>query len=297
MSKIGSPAYQVSEALKRVFTPGTSRHGGKASGQAGGRIYSFDTMRTYVRACTRFARWGKERYGVRNIRDLTPAMARAYLDELAGKERAGGYLGKVSSAIRKLSVALHGERWDLGPGWHSDRRPERAYSVEDAGRIVQDLREHARDPQLADVARLQVIGGLRRGEAVQLRGQDIDPDRGVLRLEKGTKGGKVREVSVATEHKDFLQRLKERAGNYSDGHVFQGRGGLAKRLERAVDEACKRLGIRDQGTHGFRGMFAQRRYAEYRGQGLSDHQARRRIAGELGHGRIEVTYSYVARGA
>lgn len=35
MSKNGGPAYQVSRALKRVFTPGTSRHEGKASGQAG----------------------------------------------------------------------------------------------------------------------------------------------------------------------------------------------------------------------------------------------------------------------
>ena len=294
---MGSVAYQVTQALKGIFIPGGSRHQDKARGLAGGRIYSFGTMRAYVETGTRFAKWARSRYGVRDIRKLTPSMAREYVDELATKERSGGYLGKVTAAIGKLSIALEGEKWDLGGGWHSDRRPERAYSDVDAGRIVQDLRERARDPQLGDVAELQQAAGLRRREAVQLRGQDIDPGRGVLRLEKGTKGGKVREVLVATEHKGFLQKLKECAGNHRDGHVFQGRGSLAKRLERAVDGACKRLGIRDQGTHGFRGTFAHRRYAAYRGQGLSDRQARRRLAGDLGHGRIEVTYSYVARGA
>ena len=296
MSKNGSVAYQVTEALKGVFTPGTSRHQGKASSQAGARIYSIGTMRAYVRACTRFARWGRERHGIRNIRNLTPKMARDYLDELAGKERAGGYLGKVKAAIGKLSEAVHGERWDLGPGWHSDKRPDRTYSEVDAGRIVQDLRERARDPQLGDVADLQRAAGLRRREAVQLRGKDIDPDRCVVSLERGTKGGRRREVRVDPEHRTLLQRLKARADRRPDGHVFAGRGGLAKRLERAVDEACRRLEIQDQGTHGFRGTWANLRYQRYRREGLSDRQARRRIAVELGHGRIEVTYSYVPRG-
>jgi integrase len=182
----------------------------------------------------------------------------------------------------------------LGPGWHSDRRPDRAYSDVDAGRIVQSLRERARDPQLGDVAELQRVAGLRRQEAVQLRGQDIDPDRCTLTLRRGTKGGKVRQVQVDTEHRGFLKGLKERADRRRDGHCFQGRGSLGKRLERAVDEACKRLGVQDQGTHGFRRTFAQRRYCEYCDLGLGDRQARRQLARDLGHGRIEVTYSYVA---
>ena len=296
MSKLGSPAYQVKNALNEVFVPGASRHEDKKRGLAQARIYSFGTIRAYVEDCTRFAKWARKEYGVRDIRDLTPEMARTYIDTLAANERSGGYLGRIKAAIAKLSVVLHDERWDLGTGWHSDQRPERSYSPDDAKRIVTDLREHARDPQVADVAELQRIGGLRRREAAQLRRQDIDPARCTLHLVRGTKGGRIREVRVDPAHRDYLKALKERATGRRDGHVFQGRGSLGRRTERAVDEACRRLGIDDQGTHGFRGTFAQERYAEYRSEGSTDKAARKRLTQDLGHGRIAVTYAYVGRG-
>ena len=213
---------------------------------------------------------------------------------LAAKNRSGGYLGRIKAAISKLSVALTGESWELGEVWHSQRHPERRYSPENARQIVTNLREHARDPQVAEVACLQVIGGLRHQEAVMLRGKDIDADRCVLHLERGTKSGRPRKVLVDKKCRGYLQALKKRAGLHSDGHVFQSRGRLGRRVERAVDEACKRLGIQDQGTHGFRGTFANVRYGEYRAAGLSEREARRMLAVDLGHGRVAVTYSYVA---
>lgn len=293
MSKLGSPAYQVTQVLNSVFTPGRSRHEDKQRGQAEGRIYGIGTIRAYVEQCTRFAKWARMEYGVRDIRELTPEMAREYIDRLAAKERAGGYLGQVKAAIGKFSIALHGQKWDLGGTWHSDPRPERAYTLEQARAIEADLRLHARDKQVADVVKLQRIAGLRREEAVRLRGHDIDLERCALRADKGTKGGRPREVQVDPQHLKDLETLKERAAQHSDGYVFQDRRGLGKRTERAVEEACKRLGIADQGTHGFRGLFAQQRYQEYRDAGMSDRQARLEVAHELGHGRISVTYSYI----
>ena len=295
LSKLGSPAYQVTSALNQVFAPGEPRHQDKKRGLAEARIYSFGTIRAYVEDCTRFAKWARERYGAKDIRALTPEMARTYIDGLAANERSGGYLGRIKSAIGKLSVVLHGERWDLGPGWHSDQHPERAYSPDDARRIVADLRGHARDPQVADVAELQRIGGLRRREAVQLRAGDIDPARCTLHLVRGTKGGRVREVRVDPKHGNYLKALKQRAERKGDGHIFRGRGSLGRRTERALDEACRRLGIDDHGTHGFRRTFAQERYREYRSEGSTDKEARKRLTQDLGHGRIAVTYSYVGR--
>jgi integrase len=114
-------------------------------------------------------------------------------------------------------------------------------------------------------------------------------------LVRGTKGGRIREVRIDPKHSKFLEALKERGKRNSDGHIFRGRGSLGQRTERAVDEACRRLGIDDQGTHGFRRTFAQERYREYRGEGSTDKEARRRLTHDLGHGRIAVTYSYVGR--
>lgn len=295
MSKLGSPAYQVTQALNSIFTPSQSRHEGKQRGQAEGHIYGIGTMRNYVEVCVRFARWARDVYGVRDIRELTPDMAGAYIDRLARNERSGGYLAKVKAAIGKLSIALHRQKWDLGGTWHSDRRPERVYSPQEAQVLVADMRAHARDPQVAGVARLQQIAGLRREEAVRLRGVDIDPERCVIRADKGTKGGRPREVRVDPQYRQELQEFKERAERHRDGHVFQGRGSLGQRTERAVEEACKRLGIEDRGTHGLRRTFARERYESYRQAGMDDRQARRELARDLGHNRLDVTYSYVPR--
>jgi integrase len=201
----------------------------------------------------------------------------------------------VQSAIGKLSVALHGQRWDLGAGWHSDRRPERAYTPDQARQIEADIRQNARDKQPAEVVKLQRITGLRCEEAARLRAQDIDPERRTIRVEKGTKGGRPRTVQLDLGHGDYLTLLKERARRHG-GHVFQGRGGLGKRTENAVTRACRRLGLQDYGTHGFRKTFAQGRYREYCTAGMSDREARQKLADDLGHGRRDVTYSYVPRG-
>ena len=295
MSKLGAPSYQVKVALSKLERFGHSKHKAKRQGTAESGIYSHSTRRDYQRDCSRFAAWAREQHGVRDIRNLTPAMAREYLDGLAAKGRSGNYLGRIKAAIGKLSIALHGKKWDLGSTWHGDRQPERAYTPQQAVRVEQNVRQHARDKQTADVVKLQRIAGLRRKEAVYLRGQDIDAERCVLRLSVGTKGGRIREVPVDAKHRDYLRSLKERAEKSKDGHVFRGRGGLANRTERAVSNACKRLGLTGYATHGFRKMFAQARYRAYRHQGLTDRQARVEVARLLGHGRIEVTYSYVAR--
>jgi integrase len=62
-----------------------------------------------------------------------------------------------------------------------------------------------------------------------------------------------------------------------------------------VRHACERLGIACYGTHGFRKTWAQEQYRQLRMQELDDREARCELAEGLGHGRPQVTYSYVAR--
>jgi integrase len=297
MSKRGSPAFQVTQALNKLFSPGESRHAGKARGQAKHRIFSISTMRTYTEDCTRFAKWARETYGVRDIRKITPDMARAYVDELAARERSGGYLGRVASAIKKLAYALHGEEWDLGRGYHSDRRADRAYAPGQPARIERDMRASARYKQTADVVKLQRIAGLRVDEAVHLRGDEIDVDGCKLHLVKDTKGGRPRTVAVDPKHREYLAGLKRRAESRGDGRVFHDRGGLARATDNALRAACKRLGIVCMGTHGFRRTWAREQLAAHKARGLDEHAARLALAHDLGHGRVAVTYSYVPRGA
>ncbi len=269
-------------------------------------------MKDYLADCCRFARWCKLAYGIRLINEITPRMADEYIKVYIDLDRSGGYLGRVSAAIRKLDVAMRKKRWrkrsapDLlppGGGWHSDRRPERAYTPDQAVRIVLFMHEHTRDKQTADVAYLQRVAGLRVSEAAMIRGQDVDisdPNFCAVRVVKATKGGRPRTVTVSTTHRAFLERLVERAGIHRDGHVFQGRGdrgrSLVRRTQAAVTYACEQLEIACYGTHGFRKCWAQELHRLLGGLGVDDHDARREVAEGLGHNRVNVTYAYIPRG-
>jgi integrase len=306
---MGSIVYQVQDTLQQIFVPGTSRDKLKAQGLASRRITGATTMEDYVEVGVRFVEYCRENYDIdRRIGNVTPAMAEAYVQGFCDNEYSGGYIGKLKAGIRKLDAGLKKRGWrdkdapDLlepGGGWHSDRRPERAYSPQQAKHIIADMRERANDPQTASVVELQRIAGLRISEAVMLRGEDIDVEACTVRAVKGTKGGRPRTVHVDEEYADVLTRLKRKAEEHRDGHVFRGRGhrgqSLAKRTRGSVRHACERLGIACYGTHGFRKTWAQEQYRQLRMQELDDREARCELAEGLGHGRPQVTYSYVAR--
>lgn len=104
----GRLRYLAQEALKRLFEPGGSCHRDKRLGIAGQKIRSIHTMRTHTRDVGRFVKWCHRRNGVRSLAEITPEMAREYIDELHDRELSGGYIGRVVATIRKLDVALHG---------------------------------------------------------------------------------------------------------------------------------------------------------------------------------------------
>lgn len=306
---MGSVVYQVKDTLQRIFTPGVSREELKLQGIADRRITSFSTMEGYLDINVRFAEHCEETYNIdRRIGNVTPEMAEEYIQGMRDRELSGGYIGKVKAAIRKLDMAMKERGWrdadappllEPGGGWHSDRRPERAYTPQQAKEVIADMREHADDPQTADVAELQRVAGLRVSEAAMLRGEDIDSEGCGVRAVKGTKGGLPRTIQVDEMYADVLTKLRRRAEGHRDGYVFQGRGhrgqSLAQRTRDSVRHACERLGIESFGTHGFRKTWAQENYQELREQGLDDREARLELAQGLGHGRPQVTYSYVAR--
>jgi len=306
---VGRPSmiHQTEMALQAMFVPGESRQAHKVAGDAAQHITGIETMRNYVGCGCKFAVACQRDYGVHFLRDITPPMAQEHLLQLHDRELSGGYIGKVVAALRKLDIALRLKKWKTpdaplwlpeAGGWHSDAHPERAYTPEQAQRLLAALAV-ARDPRIVRVARLQCIAGLRISEACMLRGADIDVAHCQLHLSKATKGGRGRIVDVAPEQQDFLQELVERAAQHSDGYVFQGRGdrgkSLIRRVQAAVSRATKQEGIPHYSTHAFRKMFAQQRYAEASATGQTDREAREVVSHALGHNRVAVTYSYVPR--
>jgi integrase/recombinase XerD len=303
--KRGSLTYQTTCAFKRILALGKSRHELKKQGIAYRRITSFDTMKSYLDISIKFAKWCKQQFSIKNIAEINPEHAEAYIQEFKKRGVSGGYLGKIICAIRKFDIAMREAK--IKPagsppllkgirGFHSPRRPENAYSTSQAKAIIRNMKKHARDPQTATVVSLMLHAGLRVREAVNLRKEDIqirDPSTVIMRIEKGTKGGQIRKFEILDEEsRSFLKKLWERS---EEGDIFKNKKGLASKTKDAVRHACDRLGVPLHGTHGFRRTFAQRMYLKLRSEGISEQQARLLVANALGHHRIEVTYSYIPR--
>ena len=79
------------------------------------------------------------------------------------------------------------------------------------------------------------------------------------------------------------------------GRVFQDRTSRPGHVRAEVRRACRTLGIKPLGSHGFRKLNAQARCAALRDPGPGDELARLEAAGHLGYNPVWVTVqSYVA---
>jgi integrase len=136
--------------------------------------------------------------------------------------------------------------------------------------------------------------GLRRGELLGLRWEDVDLDRGRIRVVenyvrgqfKAPKSGQPREIPLSGEARAALAQHRERRGG-GRTRVFcdaQGKpytqGVMASQLERA----CRRAGLRVLGWHVMRHSFAS--HLVMRGVAI------RAVQDLLGHASIVITQRY-----
>ncbi len=299
----GSPVRQCEQALKAVFTPGISRHAGKADGTAGDRIYSIGTMRTYLSSNIRFARWVRETFGERFLGKVTPEMVNAFVKDLHGRDLSHATVNAYVAGIAKLDAGLRAIGWrskDAPPlvdkelyGRHGDARPQ-PYSREEAQQIVNFIRLNCPDSRLALAAEAAWRGGLRIREVAGLRVSEIAPSGALLSLDgHSTKGGRSRMVPLDGNAREFFLALRRIGERHPDGHVFRDRNGLPRELQRWINRACRELGIGHSRTHDFRSAYANQLYERLIAAGASDRQARREVANALGHGRVDVLRHYL----
>ncbi len=308
MSKRGSLVYQMKEALKKVFRPGHRRYHDKRYGRQD-TIRGIETMRCMVADVSQFARFiQKDWPQVRNLEEVTPEMAQAFIADQIKCENSGGYIGRVIASLRKLDAACRKaeiftpDRPMLLPyegegsvqGFHSDNRPL-PYSDEQADALIEHIDED--DPTVALVLQTMRVIGLRVKEATYLRGQDIDMETKNVILAGNvnhTKGGRPRDVKVQNSDPKFLAALQVIGEKQPDGHIFTSRKSLPNRARRHVRSACRELNIPLLGTHGFRKTFAVDDYQHNLAVGQSDAEAMLTTARQLGHNRSQVTRdSYV----
>ncbi|MCW5644196.1 MAG: integrase domain-containing protein [Rhodoferax sp.] len=172
----------------------------------------------------------------------------------------------------------------------------------DAGKLAR-----VTDPYTTLSLRLQAAFGLRREESIKLRAAWAD--RGdVLRLQASwTKGGKERDIPIATaSQRELVDEVKRFAGT---GSLIPAEMSYRDQLNRFKAQTAL-AGIHR--VHGQRHQYAQDRYETLTGwkapaaggptskqldasQKLTDRQARMTVSRELGHEREQITAVYLGR--
>ena len=154
---------------------------------------------------------------------------------------------------------------------------------------------------------LQREFGLRREESIKFKPSYADQEDKLVLKSSWCKGGRPRTINIETEsQRDLLNKCHKLVG---DGSMIPTDKDYKTYLK-TFENTCIKYGIRN--VHGLRHAYAQQKYKEITGMdcpkcgGLSskdlteiqkakDREARLEISCLLGHGREEVTKSYLGR--
>ena len=163
------------------------------------------------------------------------------------------------------------------------------------------------NPRVALALKLEAAFGLRREEVLKMRPALADNgDRLALRS-SWCKGGRYREIPLT--HPKQRALLDEAKALCGDGSLI-GEGRNYHQAVKAYENTLLKAGIRK--AHGFRHAYAQWRYKTLTGwdapaaggrscadmsavEQTRDRRARLQISHELGHGRLDVTDTYLGR--
>lgn len=266
-----------------------------------------------------FADWAREE-GIKWLEDVDRQLVEAYGQELAERVEAGdmspAYAQNLVSAVNTvMGLATHGQ-WesvsptrDCGIAERSSTREEApgALDREAYARAVGAVRAEVGERAAAVVELCRELG-LRSKEASLIDARSALTEalsRGAITISEGTKGGREREVPIASERQlEALSKAAEAQGDSrslipSEMSWREWREGELRDAREVVQAYT------GGGLHDLRAAYACERYESLTGYAAPvvagerladrelDREAREQIAEELGHGRIDVVSEYV----
>ncbi len=229
------------------------------------------------------------RTGLRHLLDawrqddlLRPALdaAATYVRALERRGLAPGTIANRLATARGLYAALRWARAVLADpfaGVRAPREPTTPWEKRLPYDEVAALAWAAADPHDRVLVLLGAHAGLRAGECVALRWEDVRPGRRDLTVRRG-KGGAARTVAMSATLARALQVLPRRA----DGYVLPYRASVS--AWRHIQALCVAVGVAPKGVHSLRHSAGTRLYAE---TGDLETTAR-----HLGHAKLETTRVY-----
>lgn len=263
-----------------------------------------ELMLAYVKATQdKRSNWSRDLYNLRRLQpfftgrvlgDLKRSDVRRYIEHRKSQGIANATInrevGLLSSAINHArrewdwDVPNPAERMRLSEG---DGR-KRFATVAEVAALIDAAEMHKRAPYLADLIRVAVNTGCRRGELLGLRWSQVDLEGGVIRLEgSDTKNGKPRRVPLNQQaQKAVLSREKYRAANCPESlWVFCRKSGERNiSIQSSWEAVVQEAGLEDFHFHDLRHTCGS--WLVQSGVPLAD------VKEVLGHSTIRMTERY-----
>lgn len=289
-------------------------------------MQSYSSIATMADRWSQFATWAKDMAAIKDMRQIETGTLRDYATHLIARlERGEISPATAQNALSTVNRVLEIARGDRAVRLDPVREvglPIRSGIAATDRAVPLSQHDHAVatvSERVAALLTLQRELGLRFEEAAKLDAQRAltQAERyGQIRIENGTKGGLARELPCQTpaQHSALAQAAAQQEGRSLIPASMSYRDFRA-----AAYSELRSAGIR---SHGERHAYAQARYETLTGAlapvaagvahgaehhrfladrlGIEvaaarvlDQQARERVAAELGHGRIDVTNSYL----
>ncbi len=280
-----------------------------------GRQWAAKSGLSYSSVATLGQRWSDfvvfaKSHGVGSMEKVSRELVGAYAKNIMDRGLSAATVQNRISAINSVMKAATSCRWEsISP--RSLGAPQRSFvrteSPQGLDRALVTEAQKGLDPRAAAILGLARELGLRAREAslIDAKGALREAiSKGEIRITEGTKGGRARIVPIL-DHRQ-VEALKAAAAVQGKDGSMVPTGTSLKAFRGTLDTAREAIKeVTGQGLHALRAAYAVDRYKSLTGADApvvagrrlvdkaTDHAAREIIARELGHGRTEVTASYL----
>ena len=306
----GSVYYQSAVLTKVIFFEGSKKENRINPNHAQYQcISSFKTMESYRSVWNNFFNYLKEHFKVKNFELITSEHIKSYIEYKIEYYPSKQYLEKITSALGKLEIALNKyskEKYDNPITYDFRIRQELLTNAKDLKLVANNYHnrvyinsiliiENLKNENHQIAAAIQLEGGA-RSEGVtlikeeQLKGSKIDDisKQSVGIIQTKEKGGKVGDVLVS------LQTYKKLEDYFIENDTSTFKIKYQDYLD-DIKNACEKLNINYQGSHGFRWTFAQNRVRIYQKHNYTYEQALQGVSWEMKHFRASITEHYLGK--
>lgn len=297
MAKLGSVVFQIESMLKESGFIGIGEskkdakteayeNGAKNSHDVGSatKIYSGDTIKTYLTEWNQLGKWCKENEGLKDIKNISSPMIANYLEHKISQNVKFETFNKICTALNKMDdmmSAATGQKYDFYKDIESSRglgkevldSSVQPRAFDDPKGVINSMQ----DPDHKIVANLQLETGLRIGDAGNVK---------ISALEDG-------KISIENSKNGQSIEVHPSQGLYNQ---ISENGGVQTKYENYITDmkqACEATGEKYSGSHSFRHNYAQNEYSQARESGESHKEALHSTAEKMGHHRGEITSRYL----